>query len=135
MTRTPGLVAKCAATADLLEMARTGALGEYWHSLVTAPAPESMIDRLSAPILFVHGALDVQTPLDEALTLMARLESRGRSDYEILVFPDLGHSLSRPNDYFGDDGGLSILDNLTLNAPSAKTRRKLLDRIEAALVR
>ena len=116
-----------------LRLAREGALGEYWQSLISAPAPIAQIDSVRARILFVHGALDVQTPIDEPLALMARLEAKGRDDYDALVFPTLGHSLSRPNDFFKGDGGLTTLDNLTLNAPRPKTRRLLLKSIEANL--
>ena len=119
--------------ARFLQLAGDGSLGNYWQSMVEAGAPSSQIQRVQAPILFVHGALDVQTPVDEALALMAQLESRSRRDYDVLIFPILGHSLSRPNDFFKGDGGLTTLDNLTLNAPKPKTRRILLKRIEANL--
>ena len=123
------------AVDRFLELAAEGSLGEYWRSMVEAKSPRSQIHRVGPPILFVHGGLDVQTPIDEALSLMAALESRGGADYDILIFPELGHSLSKPNDFFDGDGGLTVLDNLTLNAPRLKTRRKLLQRIEANLPR
>ena len=121
--------------ARFLRLAGDGSLGKYWQSMVEAGAPSSLIHQIQAPVLFVHGALDVQTPVDEPLALMVRLESKGRRDYDVLIFPTLGHSLSRPNDFFKGDGGLTRLDNLTLNAPRPKTRRQLLQRIEANLAR
>lgn len=116
-----------------LDLARDGLLGRYWQSLVDTPAPTIEIQRVTAPILFVHGALDVQSPLEEPLTMMARLESFGRQDYEILFFPALGHSLAKPNDFYKLDGGLTILDNLTLDAPRLKTLRQILRKIEEIL--
>ena len=121
--------------ARFLELAGDGSLGRYWHSLVEARAPSTYIHRLNTPILFVHGALDVQTPVYEPLAMMAQLESSSRTDYDVLIFPTLGHSLSKPNDFYKGDGGLTILDNLTLNAPKLKIRRLLLQRIEANLAR
>jgi pimeloyl-ACP methyl ester carboxylesterase len=118
-----------------LEMAADGYLGRYWQSLVVTEAPASQIHRVDTRILFVHGALDVQTPVDEPLAMMARLESKGQTNYDVLIFPTLGHSLSPPNDFYRRDGGLTSLDNLTLNAPRAKTRRLLLAKIEANLPR
>ena len=118
-----------------LEMAVDGSLGPYWRSLVNTESPVSQIHRVDTRILFVHGALDVQTPVDEPLALMARLESKGQTKYDVLIFPTLGHSLSPPNDFYRRDGGLTSLDNLTLNAPRAKTRRLLLAQIEANLPR
>jgi pimeloyl-ACP methyl ester carboxylesterase len=120
--------------ARFLRLAGDGSLGRYWQSMVAAGAPSTWIHQVQAPVLLVHGALDVQTPLDEPLALMAQLESKSRRDYDVLIFSTLGHSLSRPNDFFKGDGGLTTLDNLTLNAPRPKTRRLLLKRIEANLV-
>ena len=94
-----------------------------------------LIHQVQAPILFVHGLLDVQVPIDEPLTLMAALATRGQDNYDVLFFPALGHSLSPPNDFFTPDGGLTILDNLTFNAPKPRVRRQLLERIESNLDR
>lgn len=118
-----------------LALAADGSLGRYWQSVVEAKAPISYIHRVEAPILFVHGELDAQIPLDDPLALMARLESLGRSSYDLIVFPATGHSLSRPNDFYLADEGLTLLDNLTLNAPTVKVRRRLLQKIEAILSR
>jgi pimeloyl-ACP methyl ester carboxylesterase len=118
-----------------LTLARRGALGRYWQSSLEAEPLVATIQRHETPILFVHGELDVQTPIDEPLALIARLESLGNSSYDLLVFPGVGHSLSEPNDFFAGDEGLSLLDNLTFNAPSSRVRRRLLHRIEAILAR
>lgn len=117
----------------LVAMIRAGDLGAYLESMLEAKPTRAFIHRLETPILFVHGALDVQAPLAEALLLIERLEARGRSNYDLLVFPRLGHALSKPNDYFKGDGGLTVLDNLTLNSPKWHVRRKLLDRIVSNL--
>ncbi len=122
-------------TERFLQLARSGALGDYWQSLVAAPAPVEEIHRVPTRILFVHGALDVQTPIDEPLALMAALEAQGRKDYDVLLFSTLGHSLSKPNDFYLEDGGLTVLDNLTLNAPRSKARRRLLNSIDDNLPR
>lgn len=116
-------------------LAANGDLGRYWQSSLEAEAPISYIHRIEVPILFVHGELDAQAPLDEPLALMARLESRGRTSYDLLVIPQAGHSLSVPNNFFRGDEGLSMLDNLTLNVPPPAVRKRLLKRIEAILGR
>jgi pimeloyl-ACP methyl ester carboxylesterase len=122
-----------AAASRLVALGRTGVLGEYLQSLLMARPNKSIIHRVNARVLFVHGELDVQTPLDEALILMAKMESNDRSDYDALFLPNLGHTFSPPNDYFAGDGKLSILDNLTLNVPKFEVRRRLLGRIEDIL--
>jgi hypothetical protein len=121
------------AAGRLIALGRTGVLGEYLQSLLKAKPNKSIIHRVNSRVLFVHGALDVQTPLDEALILMAKMESNDRRDYDALFLSGLGHSLSPPNDYFAGDGELSILDNLTLNVPRLDVRRRLLERIEGIL--
>lgn len=118
-----------------LSLAASGSLGRYWQSTVESAAPIDLIHRVKAPILFVHGELDAQIPLDEPLALMAQLESRGRSSYDLLVISAAGHSLSRPNDFYNGDEGLTLLDNLTLNAPPLTVRRQILQRIEVILAR
>jgi dipeptidyl aminopeptidase/acylaminoacyl peptidase len=118
-----------------LALVTSGDLGRYWQSSLEAEAPVSYIHRIEVPILFVHGELDAQAPLDEPLALIAELQSRGRTSYDLMVIPQAGHSLSAPNDFFHGDDGLSILDNLTLNAPPTAVRRRLLKRIEAILAR
>ena len=118
-----------------LALAARGGLGRYWQSTIESEAPIALIHQVNSPILFVHGELDAQIPLDEPLALMAKLESRGRSTYDLLVIPAAGHSLSRPNDFYSGDEGLTILDNLTLNAPPLTVRRQILQRIEAILAR
>jgi hypothetical protein len=100
--------------------------------LFRARPNRKLISKVRTPILFCQGELDFQTPLTETLDLIEVLESKGR-DYEALLFPKLGHSLSKPNDFFKEDGGLTILDNPTLNAMKRPTMRKILKRVKALL--
>lgn len=108
------------------------AAGSYGQSLMKATPTRKLIARVRTPILFCQGELDVQTPLAETLDLIGVLESNGR-DYEALLFAKLGHSLSKPNDFFKDDGGLTLLDNPTLNAMKKQTMRKILKRVKELL--
>ncbi len=114
---------------------RSGAAaGRYGQSLFRSRANRRLISKVRIPILFAQGELDFQTPLFETLELIEILESKGR-EYEALLFPDLGHALSKPNDFFEGDGGLTILDNPTLNAMEKSTMRKILKRVKALLQR
>ncbi len=56
-------------------------------------SPIHKIDRVTAPVLIVHGANDTNVPLDEARQLAAALERRHGAAAELLVFPDEGHGL------------------------------------------
>jgi len=51
-----------------------------------------MVDRITAPLLVVHGANDPRVPLGEATQIVARLEELGR-DVDLLVFDDEGHGI------------------------------------------
>lgn len=108
------------------------AAGTYGQSLYRARPLRKLISKVRTPILFCQGELDFQTPLSETLDLVEVLESKGR-DYEVLLFPKLGHSLSKPNDFFKEDGGLTILDNPTLNAMQKPTMRKITKKVKALL--
>lgn len=108
------------------------AAGRLGQSMFRARPTRKLITKVRVPILFLQGELDFQTPLSETLDLIEVLESKGRR-YEALLFPELGHSLSKPNDFFRGDGGLTILDNPTLNAMERPTMRKILKRVKALL--
>ncbi len=55
-------------------------------------APINHVDRISAPLMVIHGANDPRVPLSEAEQLVAALEARG-VPVEFLVFDDEGHGV------------------------------------------
>jgi len=56
-------------------------------------SPLRRADRITAPLLVIHGRNDVRVPLDEALQIAEAV-----SDSELLVFDDEGHGIMRhPN--------------------------------------
>jgi dipeptidyl aminopeptidase/acylaminoacyl peptidase len=55
-------------------------------------APINHIDRLTAPLMVIHGANDPRVPLSEAEQMVAALEARG-VPVEFLVFDDEGHGV------------------------------------------
>ena len=55
-------------------------------------SPTTMVGRITAPLLVVHGANDPRVPLGEATQIVARLEELGR-DVDLLVFDDEGHGI------------------------------------------
>ncbi len=111
---------------------RAGQQGNYQRStlgLSNLPG----IQKVKAHILFAQGELDVQTPLSETLALVEKLERKRRENFDTLFFPKLGHSLSPPRDFFKGDGGLTVLDNPTLDSMKKSVRKKILKRVKAAL--
>jgi dipeptidyl aminopeptidase/acylaminoacyl peptidase len=57
-------------------------------------APINHSDRITAPLLVIHGANDPRVPLSEAQQLVAALEARDHP-VELLVFDDEGHGIAR----------------------------------------
>ena len=55
-------------------------------------SPLTQVDRITVPVLVVHGANDPRVPLGEAEQLVEALEARGVPT-EFLVFKDEGHGL------------------------------------------
>ncbi len=78
------------------------AVAEYGHpehdaELLRALSPIHRIDRLTAPLLVVHGGQDTNVPLGEAEQVVAALAARG-AEHRFLMFPDEGHDLlATPN--------------------------------------
>ena len=65
--------------------------------LLRALSPIHRIDRLTAPLLVVHGGQDTNVPLGEAEQVVAALAARG-VEHRFLLFPDEGHELlATPN--------------------------------------
>jgi dipeptidyl aminopeptidase/acylaminoacyl peptidase len=55
-------------------------------------APINHVDKITAPLMVIHGANDPRVPLSEAEQLVAALNARG-VPVEFLVFDDEGHGL------------------------------------------
>ncbi|MEP6463860.1 MAG: prolyl oligopeptidase family serine peptidase [Frankiaceae bacterium] len=73
------------------------AVSKYGHPRHDAPllrdlSPIHRIDRLTAPLLIVHGAGDTNVPVEEAEQVVAALAVRG-AEHRYLLFHDEGHEL------------------------------------------
>lgn len=62
---------------------------------LTERSPITHARRCHTPVLLVHGALDGLIPVEHTHRMAAALRDHGRP-YELLVFPDEGHSISAP---------------------------------------
>ena len=56
------------------------------------PVPDHQVDRITAPLMVVHGANDSNVPLVEAEQVVAALTERGAAP-GFLLFPDEGHEV------------------------------------------
>jgi len=57
-------------------------------------SPINHVDRMTAPLIVIHGANDPRVPLSEAEQLVAALTARGIS-VEFIVFDDEGHGIAK----------------------------------------
>ena len=61
---------------------------------MTANSPVSRLDRISAPLLVVHGTNDVRVLLQDSIDVVDALRARGHP-VTFLTFPDEGHAISK----------------------------------------
>ena len=57
-------------------------------------SPVHKLDRIKAPVMFIHGANDPRVPIEETEQMVAALRKKGR-DVEYLRYEDEGHSLAK----------------------------------------
>jgi dipeptidyl aminopeptidase/acylaminoacyl peptidase len=63
-------------------------------------SPHQFVDRVTTPLLIIHGDKDYRVPIGQALTLWWDLLSRQSADgpaHKFLYFPDEGHWILKPN--------------------------------------
>lgn len=84
-------------------------------------SPLHKVDRITAPLIVVHGRNDPRVPLYEAEQIVAALESRDRPT-ELLVFDDEGHGMvKRANRIAGYGAIAAFLDQHLGRAASTQT--------------
>ncbi|MFL6120843.1 S9 family peptidase [Actinophytocola sp.] len=59
-------------------------------------SPHRFADRVSTPMLVIHGDKDYRVPIGQALTLWWDLTSRNATGHKFLYFPDEGHWILQP---------------------------------------
>jgi len=57
-------------------------------------SPIHKVDRITAPMMVVHGARDPRVPLVESEQMVEALQAR-QHPVEFLVLPDEGHGITR----------------------------------------
>lgn len=58
-------------------------------------SPSNFVPKFKTPILIIHGELDYRVPLEEGLQLFTAVQRMG-VDSKLLVFPDEGHWVLKP---------------------------------------
>jgi dipeptidyl aminopeptidase/acylaminoacyl peptidase len=57
-------------------------------------SPIFFVENIRAPVLFIHGANDPRCPVEEVYQMSEKLKELGRT-YDLLIFPDEGHSIRK----------------------------------------
>lgn len=81
-------------TGDYRRALREAEYGSLEHDreFLEQISPINTVDRITAPLLVIHGANDPRVPLGEAEQIAGRLEELGRR-VELMVFDDEGHGI------------------------------------------
>lgn len=64
-------------------------------SLYTRWSPHKFAQNFNTPILIIHGELDYRVPIGEGMQLFTAVQRKG-IDSKILIFPDEGHWVLKP---------------------------------------
>jgi dipeptidyl aminopeptidase/acylaminoacyl peptidase len=83
-------------TSDYRRAHRESEYGSLAHDreFLESIAPINHLDKITAPLMVIHGANDPRVPLSEADQLVKALQARG-VPVEFLVFDDEGHGLAK----------------------------------------
>lgn len=68
----------------------------WYQSQIALPPNAEALPRYAGPILICQGDADDFTPVGEARLLGDALRDAGHQDYEVKIFPGLGHDFSKP---------------------------------------
>ena len=81
-------------TSDYRRAHREGEYGSLAHDreFLERIAPINHVDRITAPLMVIHGRNDPRVPVSEAERLVAALQARG-IPVTLMVFEDEGHGL------------------------------------------
>ena len=88
-------------TAEYRRAHRESEYGTLAHDRETLRrvSPIHKVDRITAPLMVIHGANDPRVPVSEADQIVASLEKRG-VPVKYLRYPDEGHGLSKRKNQF-----------------------------------
>jgi dipeptidyl aminopeptidase/acylaminoacyl peptidase len=71
--------------------------GTAWSNpaMYTRWSPHKFVQNFNTPILIIHGELDYRVPIGEGMQLFTAVQRKG-IDSKILIFPDEGHWVLKP---------------------------------------
>ncbi|MBI1807834.1 MAG: prolyl oligopeptidase family serine peptidase [Ignavibacteria bacterium] len=64
-------------------------------------SPLTFADSLKKPLLILHGMVDNNVFLQDAVLLMKALQKAGKK-FEVMMYPDEAHSFTEPENWFDE---------------------------------
>lgn len=99
--------------------------GQPWSNPAqyTRWSPHKFVQNFNTPILIIHGELDYRVPIGEGMQLFTAVQRKG-IDSKILIFPDEGHWVLKPqNSHLWFNTVLDWLDKyLEPSGPQSSSR-------------
>ena len=72
-------------------LSRNRFLNAFQKPTISGISPVNEVDKVTKPMLIVHGDFDTTVPVDHSRRFVSRLEDRG-ADYQYIEIEDMGHS-------------------------------------------
>lgn len=72
-------------------LSRNRFLNAFQKPTISGISPIDEVDKVTKPMLIVHGDFDTTVPVDHSRRFVSRLEDRG-ADYQYIEIEDMGHS-------------------------------------------
>ena len=83
-------------------------------------SPIHRVERITAPLLIIHGANDPRVPVGEAEEMVSRLKKMGRH-VEYIRFEDEGHGIAKIRNRVRANNAIGEFFERTLASPSRRT--------------
>lgn len=77
-----------------LDVMLSGPNKEWFKEHFESSANFKNLVKYKGPTLYLHGEVDAQTPLSDVLLIFDQLKASGHSDFELKIYPGLGHGFS-----------------------------------------
>ncbi len=85
---------------DMDDYVNSGTYQDHWRSMTPdfgAVSPINAVDRIKAPLLLVHGKMDVTVDHSQSVSMASKLKSAGKT-YEFVSLPKADHYFTREAD-------------------------------------
>ncbi|MFB3764505.1 MAG: alpha/beta hydrolase family protein [Methanotrichaceae archaeon] len=94
-------------------------------------SPIRQFRHIKRPALIIHGACDLNVPVEDASMILKELKANGRDDMEYIIIPDADHSFQM----VAGDEDTRLRERITLDSFRRPYRREYFDALKGFLKR